>query len=243
MDNGSKRDYDLLFQGLRDKSLRVRMASFDTFIADILRGDLRAKGTISDFLSVVRVEIIPGLANDYEPESHGALSHVLKGICKICKKAPDRGNFVPFIKTCLDLTGIPSYNLKAASIRTLGKLYSINPDELDDVSANKLLRFFDSEASEIRSASATAWSDIAVSNPDIAVLAISPAYRLLQDDDSNVRAESAGFFHSLADEDCGECTVALPLLRELKDNDPDVLVRERAGAAVLAIDNAFGKLF
>jgi len=243
MDSGSKRDYDLLFQKLRDKSLRLRMASFDTFIEDILRGDLKAKGTISDFLSVVRVEIIPGLAYDYDPERLGALIHALKALCKLCNKAPDGGNFIPFIKTCMELTGMPSYNLKASSIRTLGKLYSINPDELDDVSSNKLLRFFDSESPEILSATASAWSDIAVTNSEKAVLAISPAYRLLQDDDSNVRAESAGFFHTLADEDCGECTVALPLLRELKDNDPDVLVRERAGAAVLAIDNSFGKLF
>ncbi|HDR90812.1 MAG TPA: hypothetical protein ENN75_01040 [candidate division Zixibacteria bacterium] len=243
IDSGSKRDYDLLFQNLRDKSLRVRMASFDTFTSDILRGELKAKGPISDFLSVVRVERIRGLAYDNDPESHGALNHVLKRICKLCRKAPDGGNFVPFIKTCLDLTGMPYYNVKASSIEALGKLYLVNPDELDDASANKLLRFFDSEASEIRSATASAWSDIAISNPEKAVNAISPAYRLLQDDDPNVRAESAGFFHSLADEECGECTVALPLLRKLKDNDPDVLVRERAGAAVLAIDNSFGSLF
>jgi len=243
MDNSSKRDYDLLFQDLRDESLRLRMASFDTFIEDILRGDLKAKGTISDFLSVIRVEIIPGLAYDYDPERLGALIHALKALCKLCKKAPDSGNFVPFIKTCLNLTGMPYYNVKASSIEALGKLYSINPDELDDDSANKLLRFFDSESPEIRSATASAWSDIAVTNPEKAVLAISPAYKLLQDNDSNVRAESAGFFHTLADEDCGECTVALPLLRQLKDNDPNILVRERAGAAVLAIDNSFGSLF
>lgn len=236
-------DPDLLYRLLRDESLEVRLTAFDTFIKLLDKGDSGAKKLFSDFITVVRIELIPNLSDESDIDKRGGLIHVLKGIQKLCNSSASGGSFVAFIDTCLQLTKHPYSRIKATTLLTLGKLFRKNPDELDDSRANRMLRFFNSNEAEVRAAAAAAWSDISSSSTTKAEGAISSIYGLLQDNSPSVRAEAAGFFHSLADGGYGESAVALPLLRKMKQEDPDELARERAGAAAQAINNSIGDLF
>ncbi len=242
IENAVNNNPDLLYRLLRDETVDIRLIAFDTFLRLLNREDSSAKKVFSDILTVIRVELIPNLSDESDLDKRGGLIHVLDGIQGLCCSTFNGGNFVPFIDTCFELTKHPFPKVKASALRTLGKLFMRNPDELDDTRANKMLRFFSSNEGVVRTAAVGAWSDLSISAVEKAVEAISPIYRLLQDDDAEVRAEAAGFFHSLADAGCDQCAVALPLLRQIKNSDTDDFPRERAGAAVQAINNSLGKL-
>lgn len=236
-------DVDLLFKLLRDEAIEIRLTAFDAMIRLIIEGDSVAAAMISDFVGIIRLEIIPNLSEESDPEKRGALMHVLESLYLLAKRVSRAENLISLTGICRDLFKHPSPRIQAGSVRLFGSLNTLNPFELDDATVNRLLRFLASNEPEVRLASVCAWSDICDSAPSRCADALSAIYNLLADSDSDVRAEAAGYFLSLAKIGVADCAVALPLLRTIRDDDPNYLVRERAGAAVQAIDNAVGDLF
>jgi len=234
-------DPDQLFRFLRDPSLELRISAFDAFRHMLCNSDPIAIRSIADFVAVLKIELIPNLADEADVDKRGALAHVARGIAVIARAIDKPEAFIPIIPLTVELLKHPYPGVKAALMGALGELYRANPDELDDHATNRLLRFFDNSDPEVLAATASAWGNIALGNPDSGLQALSPIYRLLANEHPRVRAEAAGFFRSLASESGEECSIALPQLREMRDSDPDDTVRERAGAAVQAISNTIGE--
>jgi len=236
-------DMDLLYRLLRDEAIEIRLTAFDAMIRLLAEGDSFAVAMLADFVGIIRVEIIPNLAEESDPEKRGALSHVLESLLFLSKSVSQAENLILLTDSCIELFKHPSPRIEAVSIRLFSAIYILNPSELDDTTVNKLLRFLVSHESEVRLAAVSAWCNICDSTPERVSDALSAIYKLLTDSDANVRAEAAGYFYNLAKNGVADCRVALPLLRTIRDTDPNNLVRERASAAVQAIDNSVGELF
>mgnify|MGYP005636973961 CR=1 FL=1 len=226
---------DIIFDLLRDKDPGTRVVAFEAFRQIAATDQSRVGSILADVVNVLKIEVLPNLTNETDPECREALTRIAYGIGTLAGKIDNPSTILPLLGPLIELLNHPYPRVRAAIISGIGSFFRALPDELDDPIINILLRPFRDLESEVRAAAAFAWGSIAHSSPEKAASAISPVFALLSDTNETVRAEAAGFFQSLGKKLQGECTMALPILREMRDNDPNEIVRERASAAVQAI--------
>ncbi len=227
-----------IFVYLRDSDVGTRLAAFDAFLRMAKGKNPGVIGILSDFIAVMKIEIIPNLADETDIIKREALVHLAGGIGSLSRNLDNPSSILPLLDIFIELFNHPYPGVKAALIKAVGEILRRNFSEIDDRISNKLLRSFGDFEPSVKAAALSAWGNIASTAPQSAVMAIGPAYRLLQDENAQVRAEAAGFFVVIAKTAVEECATALPLIDELRSNDPDSGVRERASAAIQAISAA-----
>jgi len=224
-----------VFGFLRDEDVGTRVAAFDAFRQMAISKSANIGGFLADFVEVMRVEVIPNLADESEPEKRAALAKIAYDIGTLANRLNNPATLLPLLQPLVKLLNHPYPKVRSALISGIGWLLRANPGEITEELINRLLRGFFEDDAEVRAATVFAWGNIAQTNPDEAGEAVGPIYRLLGDEFDIVRAEAAGFFHSFAKHRAADCALALPELRQLRDSDESSTVRERASAAVQAI--------
>ena len=226
---------DLAIRYIRQSDINVRISAFEAFCLLASNHPARVDNIIADFGEVLRMEVIPVLVAETEPIYLQALAQISYGIGFLVSKMPNPSRLISLLPTLFDLLSHPYPRVKIGAVSGLGYFIGALPEEFDDSRINLLLRILADDDPEVRASAAFAWGNIALGGSKKATEAIGKIYGLLTDSHEMVRGEACGFFNSLATYYPAECAVALPLLRELRDSDPNIIVKERAAASVQAI--------
>ncbi|HHS49496.1 MAG TPA: hypothetical protein ENN07_00045 [candidate division Zixibacteria bacterium] len=223
-----------VFGFLREEDYETRLVAFDAYI-DLLGEDEHAGGTISDFVEIVALELIPQMAESRDALQLAALSHILASIGGFAVDMANPSPLVGLIEVILSLRNHTNIRVATSAIMCLGMIFKAMPEEMSESRARSLLEMLSSASPLILQASAKAWGEICTSAPKKSAIASARMFELLQHEGRDVRLDALGFFLTLARQIPAECSFALPLLREIRDSDPDNEVAERASATIQAI--------
>ena len=215
--------------------IELTIAGFDAFISAAKSNKRIFEEHSKIVISILCFETVPNLMSDNSPICREALCKIIEGIRELVFIFNDKDIFVPVFPQLEVLILSPSPSVKASAMRCLGSLIRAHPTKSSEKVIEKLSDELKSPESRVRVAALNAWGEIVESSPLSARKVTGKIQELLTDPTPMVRAEAAGYFKIIAEKKCPECASALPILRFLRDKDPDELVRERASAAIQAI--------
>ena len=222
------------FKHLRDKDYTVRLRAFDQYV-NLADDESSLSGTISDFVEILSKEIIPELAESRDSIQLGALVYILDRLGEFSLELGKPTPLIKLIDRIFSITNHSNDRIASSAIRCLSKLFQSMPEELTTQYSEGLTFLLTSKVSSILSAAVDAWSRIANVSSDKAVIVEPKIFELLENDNPEVRIQAVGFFLNIGKRMKGECSYALPVLRQIRDNDHDVRIRARASAAIQAI--------
>ncbi len=229
-------DPNAVFDYLREEDLTTRIIACEAYVGLISINESLVRGSLADFIELLKTELLPDLATRRDSESIGALSRIVFLIGDSAMMLSNPSSLIGLLdSSLLKLIEHPSARVVSAAVCALGKVFRAMPEEFSENHALRLLSLLKSKDTAILSAAASAWGEISSVNPKAGSKAASRIFMLLQNPNSDVRNQAVGYFFSLGRRTPVECAFALPVLREIRASDADKMVRERAWAAVQAI--------
>ncbi len=224
---------DDLFERLRDEDYIVRLKAFDSFIAESAEEEPGA--VLSDFVEIIDMEIIPELSASKTPTHLEALAYIYRRLGEFALALPNPSSLTGLIDRMIGSIGHSSARVSAMALAGLGMIFQAMPDELFGERSDALRSALAFEDEAALDAAVSAWSRIASVAPKKALFVTGEVFALLRHSDARVRNQALGYFYTLGKKMKSECSFALPALRELRDGDSDMSIRERASAAIQAI--------
>ena len=195
----------------------------------------QVSSSFADFVEIIAVEIIPNLGDSQEPIDAGALEYILKRIGDLALELSNPSPLINIIDVLLELSIHKSVRTATGAISAAGKIFQAMPEELSPERLAKMLDVFESKEPPVIASAAEAWGRIANVDYIKGNEASTKIFSLLENRDSEIRNQAIGYFFSLGRRIKSECSFVLPVLRQIRDNDENEQVRERAGAAIQSI--------
>lgn len=227
---------EFVFDYLRSDDLGIKLYSVILFVENT-RNKQPERQTLLDFLSIISHEYLPYLLANNGPQFDEALARTLDALAELFEKYDEKGLLERIIPQIIECAKHRVPKVSASALKFLGEF----PDIFESNDRKNILDIFskalESDIAKIRISAIEGIEAVSINNSKIREYFIPPIQGLLGDSDSEVRLSAVGFFLTIAKSAKENISFMLPLLRELRENDPDTAVRERASALIQQISN------